>query len=152
MVENQLEKLDQEDFDFDAWKSSTIIVLSRIFGRTDQKIKELELLRVEYGSSWSMRAVSGSFDPETSAKKQGREIVEVALKELELYGDDILSPCGKVVDSAVAEVLRMADYRKLEEILAGDDPIVNKEEVNKYLKKLTKDELTMVLTSILLNK
>ena len=152
LLNEQLKKLDHEDFDFDAWKTSTTIALSRMFGPTDVKIKQLANLRVEYGSSWSMRAVSGSFDPISTAKKQGREIVAMAIKELDLYGEEILNPCGKLIDDALAEVLRMKDYRNLEAILSESDPIVKKESVNKFLKKLSKDELTMVLTAIVIER
>ena len=152
LLNEQLKKLDHEDFDFDAWKTSTTIALSRMFGPTDVKIKQLANLRVEYGNSWSMRAVSGSFDPISTAKKQGREIVAMAIKELDLYGEEILNPCGKLIDDALAEVLRMKDYRNLEAILSESDPIVKKESVNKFLKKLSKDELTMVLTAIVIER
>ena len=82
ILKTQLNKLEEEGFDFDAWKTATSIVLTRIFGSRDVKIMRLESIRVEYGSSWSMRAVSGSFDPIESAKKQGAEIVRVAIEEL----------------------------------------------------------------------
>ncbi len=149
LLKNQLEKLEREEFDFEAWKTSTVIILTRIFGPADVKIKQLESLRVEYGSSWSMRAVSGSFDPISSSKKQGREIVEVAINELELYGEEILSPCGQLVEDSLSEVLTVADYKALQGIITEQDAIKKNEALNKFLKKLSKDELTMVLTHIL---
>ena len=148
ILNEQLKKLDDSDFDFEAWKTSTIIVLTRIFGPADVKIKQLDNIRVEYGSSWSMRAVSGSFDPIWSSKKQGKEIVSMALKELELYGEDAINPCGRLIENALSEVLRMKDYKQLESLLTEKDAIAQKENVNKFLKKLSKDELTMVLTEI----
>ena len=149
ILKTQLKKLEEDGFDFEAWKTATVIVLTRVFGPRDVKIGRLESIRVEYGSSWSMRAVSGSFDPINSAKKQGAEIVRVAIEELDLYGEEVISPCGELIESAISEVLKMSDYRKLQELMSADDQIVKKEELNKFLKKFTKDELVMVLTNIL---
>ena len=144
----QLQKLDEKDFDFEAWKMATVIVLNRIFGPRDVKIRQLENIRVEYGSSWSMRAVSGSFDPVLSARKQGGEIVRVAIEELELYGEEVISPCGELVDESLSKVLKVDEYRKLEKMLEDTDEMTRSESLTKFFGKLSKDELVMVLTRI----
>ena len=38
----QIEKLDTEDFDLEAWKSSTIVLLKKVFGAQDPKIEQIE--------------------------------------------------------------------------------------------------------------
>jgi hypothetical protein len=34
LIKRQISKLDEKDFDLDAWKSSTTVILGRIFGDT----------------------------------------------------------------------------------------------------------------------
>jgi len=40
LLRSQVKKLDVDDFDLEAWKSSTVSLLTRIFGEDDGKVKE----------------------------------------------------------------------------------------------------------------
>lgn len=77
-----LTAINQNNFDLDAWKLKANIVLSKIFGSNDPKIKLVENLQYNF-SSWTLRDHSGGklHDP---VKTQAKEIIEAALLEIEL--------------------------------------------------------------------
>ncbi|MDH5598666.1 MAG: hypothetical protein OEY34_06060 [Cyclobacteriaceae bacterium] len=121
LIDYQIEKLNDEAFDFEAWKSGAMVILGRVFGPNDLKVQQLDSIRVEYGSSWSMRAVSGSFNPIASAIKQGREILTVAKKELELFGDEFVGIRGKYWEDILSAALKLNEYKKLQTLLNHND-------------------------------
>ncbi|MCF6342481.1 MAG: hypothetical protein L3J31_06720, partial [Bacteroidales bacterium] len=59
LLEQQISRLSNTGFDLEAWKKYTIIVLARIFGSNDEKIRQVEQLESEF-SSWSLRDASGN--------------------------------------------------------------------------------------------
>ena len=46
LLQAQIEKLNKKDFDLDAWKQYTVVLLSRIFGEHNPKIHQVE--KIEY--------------------------------------------------------------------------------------------------------
>lgn len=88
MLRGQIEKLDQKPFDLESWKKYTIVLLSSIFGDESQKIKQVEKIEYEY-TSWSLRDTTGHSSYLESCKKLGREILQVAIMELEDFGDEL---------------------------------------------------------------
>lgn len=51
LLKNQISKLDSENLDFVAWKSSIVILLGRIFGESSQNIKQMSDIKYTiYGS------------------------------------------------------------------------------------------------------
>ena len=81
----QIEKLDTEDFDLEAWKSSTIVLLKKVFGAQDPKIEQIEKLKIDY-SSWTLRDSNAKYKPIETCKKIGKEILLSAIDEIELLG------------------------------------------------------------------
>jgi hypothetical protein len=69
-------------FGVDAWKSSTIGIIERIFGRESRKIQEIE--RIELGRSVSHKGPS-QYYLET-VKETGRSIIEACISEIEILG------------------------------------------------------------------
>ena len=49
LLKNQMSKLDSENLNFNAWKSSTILLVERIFGENNQKIKEINNIKYTSG-------------------------------------------------------------------------------------------------------
>ena len=47
LLEEQIAKLTSKEFDFRAWKQYSIILLSRIFGDEDQKVKQISKLEID---------------------------------------------------------------------------------------------------------
>lgn len=85
LLKKQVQKLDAEDFDLEAWKGSTVSILSRIYPDHDAKLNQIEALHIDY-SSWALRDAKSTYNPMESCKKRGRELIETTLDELELLG------------------------------------------------------------------
>jgi hypothetical protein len=85
LLELQIDKLDAKDFELEAWKKYTIIILARIFGDTSEKINQIEKLEYEF-SSWSLRDASGNESYEEGTKKLAREILQASIDELKAFG------------------------------------------------------------------
>ena len=85
LLQQQIEKLNAKGFDFEAWKKYTIILLARIFGNNNMKIKQLDKIDYEF-SSWSLRDASGNESYEEGCKKLAQEVLQAAIDELEALG------------------------------------------------------------------
>jgi len=139
ILEEQIEKLNKKDFDLEAWKQYTIVLLARIFGDNNQKIRQIEKIEYDY-SSWSLRDTSGSSEYLITCKKLGREILQASIDELKTFGkpetnviaEDSVST--KVIISALENELRISQYRELV-------TLVNKEMAINEKKKLLKEKL-----------
>lgn len=86
LLKKQISKLDDEKFDLEAWKSSAIAVLSRIFGKNDMRTEQIENLKIDY-SSWALRDSSSTYKPVETAKNMGKEILNTAIEEIEIFGE-----------------------------------------------------------------
>jgi len=80
LLKGQLDKLDSKSFDLAAWKRSTIMILSSVFGPNNVRTKAIESIEHEY-NSWSLRDESGSKDP---VKIICRETLQAIINEIEL--------------------------------------------------------------------
>ena len=85
LLKKQIEKLENDDFDLEAWKTSAITVLHRIFGQTDPRSKQIDQLKIDY-SSWMLRDSNSNYKPIETAKLKGREIIKTAIEEIEIFG------------------------------------------------------------------
>lgn len=136
LLTNQIHKLELEDFDLEAWKSSTVSVLSRVFGKSDPRIGQIEGLKIDY-SSWALRDSNSKYKPIESCKRKGKEILVTAIEEIETFG----------IDQPKHELFPK-DFLKEEEIeilLSGS----NKTKKLKILKKLKKEDLQDLLLQLL---
>lgn len=78
---NQLLKaIDQKNFDLSVWKIKTNLLIKKLFGEADDKLKLIDALHYDY-SSWSLRDQSGSKQAD-AVKEQARGIIEAAIMEL----------------------------------------------------------------------
>ncbi len=85
VLQDQIEKLGAKDFDLNAWKNFTILLLERIFGQKTQKIDAIQKIKYDQGS-WVLRDETGYTNSMEACKKLGREILEEAIVELETFG------------------------------------------------------------------
>ena len=147
LLKNQLEKLEMEDFDLDAWKGSTTALLNRIYGENSPQANQVEKLKIDY-SSWSLRDSSSTYNPEQSCKQQGKAILEMVIMELENFGlPEENSPPSPV------SLLERESNGNLEEVkkvinsdLAPGEKVVA---LTKHLNSLRKDTLVKVISNIL---
>ena len=86
LLKKQITKLEENTFDLEAWKSSAISVLSRVFGKDDPRTHQIEELKIDY-SSWALRDSNANYKPVETAKLKGREILNTAIEEIEIFGD-----------------------------------------------------------------
>lgn len=85
LLKKQIDKLEAPDFDLEAWKSSSISVLTRVFGKEDGRAEQIEKLKIDY-SSWTLRDSNANYKPVESAKRMGKEIMQTAIDEIEIFG------------------------------------------------------------------
>ena len=120
VLKKQISKLDNDDFDLEAWKAATIVLLGRIFGDASTKISEIEKIKFDF-SSWSLRDSSSSHDQMESCKKRGRGVVEACITELEIFGLEESETMGRDENSAlrraVKQELKVSEFEKLIKIL-----------------------------------
>lgn len=115
LLSKQIEKLTDEEFDLEAWKTGAIAVLSRIFGPVDSRIHQVEQLKIDY-SSWTLRDSSSTYKPIETARKKGKELLQTAIEEIEIFGgpDDksSLLAAGLTEDIQKMDEKEKADYFK----------------------------------------
>lgn len=118
----QISNLDSDDFDLEAWKSGSIVLLSRVFGDASSKIEQIDKIKFDFGS-WSLRDSSGSHDQMESCKKRCKGIMEACITELEVLGIDqeptdvTSSSAIKALQLAIEEELKISQYKQLLSIL-----------------------------------
>ncbi len=135
LIKKQINKLDNDQFDLDAWKSSAYSVIKRIFGDFDPRLKQIEGLRIDY-SSWTLRDSNSKYKPIESSKNVGREILQSALEEIEVFGMEADS------DNGLEEYFDKSTFQKLQ------DPQLSPEDKLKLIKKMKKSDLEQVVLSL----
>jgi len=78
LIEKQIEKLDREDFDLEAWKVSTQLLLTQLFGKFDVKTITIRDLKIDYSSNM-LRDSNANYKPIDTCKRK------LAIAELELF-------------------------------------------------------------------
>lgn len=169
LIKIQIEKLEHSDFDLKAWKSSTIIILGRIFGETYNGIKAIE--NIKYSSSGVYTATTSStWNNMKSCKNQGKAILEACITELEIFG----KPDKKQVDSsgisinltqnqnqtvninllisALEEELTVSQLREVNDIMKSEGPKTEKKgKIINKIKSFGGDVASNILANILTN-
>lgn len=154
LLEKQIEKLDTKDFDLEAWKKYTIIILARIFGDKNQKITQVEKLEYEF-SSWSLRDASGNESYEAGTKKLAREILQAAIDELKVFGIPEIESDQAIQEflNILLDELKGSQVKQLKSILASRE---SKDEKQRKLKEILEGigeyGAYSVLTSMLMHK
>jgi hypothetical protein len=155
LLKKQIEKLERKDFDLEAWKNFTVVILGRIFGEDSHKINQIEGIEYEH-SSWSLRDTSG-VSAIQACKDLGKEILEASIVELESFGipaldhedpDEII----KIISEALHDELKGAQFRELKTILLSRETAVEKQmKVAEKLLSYGTDAAILVLSRILAN-
>ena len=154
LLQAQIDKLNTKGFDLDAWKQYTVVLLSRIFGEYDPKIKQIEKIEYDF-SSWSLRDTSGKSAYMETCKKLGREVLLASVDELKAFGLPDHEPREssipfQVLEKAFEEELKIAQFRELKAIiLSSDDVTSKKKSLDKLMESFDKDFAQKVLLSML---
>lgn len=156
LLRSRIEKLDAKDFDLEAWKNYTIVILERIFGPGNQKIEQIKKIHYDYGS-WSLRDTSGYSSYLDTCKKLSREILEASISELETFGaPDLKSPEQKQSESiktilnALEEELKVSQFKEIRSIANSDKAKEHKQkEIEEKLKSFGNEVALKILSTIL---
>jgi hypothetical protein len=155
IIKKQIDRLEIKEFDLEAWKKFTIVMLARIFGDNSEKIRQIESIEYDY-SSWSLRDTSGSSSYLESCKKLGRKILEASVEELEAFGlpdksgDD--DKFFRIIIEALQDELKGSQFRQLKDVILKTE---KEEDMRDKVREILNDYDTYVpvdiLTSILTN-
>lgn len=156
LLRKQIDKLNAVDFDLGAWKAGTIILLERLFGSDNQKIAQVEKIKYDQ-SSWALREAKGSTNMMETCKIQGKEIMLIAIDELENFGlpkdviDAQTAPFKTVIIKALENELKISQYKEVLRIINSDKTYSEKQkEVIETLNDYGHDYVANILASILL--
>ncbi len=133
LLKEQIKKIDDKDFDLEAWKILTVNILERIFGKHSSKIEQIKELKYDY-SSWAMRETSGAHD---SVEKRAKVILESAILEIEQFGlPDKNEQPTNIIAEVLKDELKGADYKRITAILSEEK---DEDEKSKLLFDLLND-------------
>jgi hypothetical protein len=133
LLQTKINKLENPDFDLEAWKTSVITTLIHVLGHQDARIKLINELKIDY-SSWALRDATAGYNPEATCKKQGREILESIIEEIELFGpsNQQSNPVENITDTNLVKSIDSKNWVA----------------VTAVLKKMKKEELVNVVMSL----
>ena len=149
LLKMQMEKLEEKKFDLEGWKNHTIILLERIFGEGNSRVKMIRDLHYDY-SSWNLRDATGvgkTYDP---VKVQAREILGAIVSEIELLGSPSKEGNKSVAMQLIEEELTGKQMKELETIIRSEE-VEKNEKIGKILQTLEKEKIISLLTRILLS-
>ena len=85
LIRQQIASLDIKKFDLEAWKSPTLLFVSRIFGSASEHVRQIRELKYDY-SSWTLRDTSGGGQLTDPVRVRAREILDAAISQLQNLG------------------------------------------------------------------
>ncbi|MBI9033590.1 MAG: hypothetical protein JEZ03_03865 [Bacteroidales bacterium] len=157
LLKNQIDKLSEKQFDLEAWKSYTSVLLGRIFGEKSHKITEINRITYNFGS-WTLRDTSGKETTLDSCKKKGKEILEASINELENFGlaskqqtEDKLVDVRSIIEP-LADELKGSQIKAIQNIIEAElESEEKKRQITEILISLDLNSLTEIIVSIIMN-
>ena len=137
-----LKAIDQRNFDLDVWKIKALLVIKKVFGESDEKLKMIEALHYDY-SSWSLRDQSGSKKSDT-IKEEARGIIEAAILEISLE-----EKSNSVMDALKQEITG-AQTDHLQQLI--QQPDVTEKDVVEFIQQISSEIKDRVLARLVMNK
>ncbi|WP_436514425.1 hypothetical protein [Ekhidna sp. To15] len=131
LLKKQISKLEEDTFNLEAWKTSAITVLHRIFGESDPRAKQIDNLKIDY-SSWALRDSNSNYKPVETAKLKGKEVLNTAIDEIEIFG---------APESHAMDVLGQDFVKKLQEM--------SESQRKKHFNDMKKSELVQLLMKLM---
>jgi hypothetical protein len=131
VLEGQIQKLEAKDFDLNAWKNFTILLLERIFGRQSNKIEAIQKIKYDQGS-WVLRDETGYTNSMAACKNLGREVLEEAIVELETFGLPAESPDTipfEIVLTALQDELTGSQFREIKKAVGEKGAIEDRKKI-----------------------
>ena len=156
LLQKQIEKLNDKDFDFEAWKKYSLLQLTRIFGKEDPKITQLNNIDFEF-NSWSLRDASGNESYEEGSKRLAREVLQAAIDELDIYGlphkESNVNDLINEIIGIITDELKGSQIKKLKEVLTSNESEEEKKRrIKELIEELGENSSIKILTNILLHQ
>jgi hypothetical protein len=152
VLQEQISRLAAKDFDLNAWKNFSVLLLERIFGKDTRKIEAIQKIRYDQGS-WVLRDQTGYTNSMEACKKLGKEILEEAIIELKAFGPPESS--GNLVDigiiiTALEDELTGSQVREIRKILGEEKSAEEKKKlIMTKLKSYGQDTAFAIVAGIL---
>jgi hypothetical protein len=169
LLQQQITKLDDKEFDLDGWKNSTIVLLNRIYGDDYPGIKSIEKIKFESGGI-AFGDSSSFWDNMKSCKKQGKDLLDACIRELQTFGQPtkkVTSNSGinihltqnqnqtiniQLLVSALENELTVSQFREINEIMNSPESSADKKKtIIDKLKSFGSDVASNILANILTN-
>ena len=155
VLQDQIEKLETKDFDLNAWKNFTILLLERIFGQKTKKVDAILKIKYDQGS-WVLRDETGYTNSMEACKKLGREILEEAIVELEAFGapeETVNTIPFEIILDALQDELTGSQFREIKKALEEERQIENlKKILVTKLKGFDSEGIYAIVANILSNE
>ena len=145
LLKKQRERIDSDDFDLEAWKSTTSALISRVFGIEDPRIKIIEDLKIDYGS-WALRDASSKYDPVATCKRKAKDLVDMSLEELHLETGDK----NAAIMTVLEDYLTGKELNEVKAVLAQKNKKKIPADLKVLLQKYKAPKLADILASILI--
>lgn len=151
LLREQIERLNEKDFDLDAWKNHTVIFLERIFGKDNSKIKMIKDLKYDY-SSWSLRdtAAAGKSKDKDPVRVQAEELLEAIIAELENLGLPQEKPGNDRLWELLQDELTGKQVKEIQTLIKSEDK-EKEEKIANILEKMEKEDLAMTVAKLLIS-
>lgn len=148
LLKAQREKLSGRSFDLEGWKSQTLLLAQRIFGKDHPVVKMISDLKYDY-SSWHLRDVTGNKETEDPVKVQARQVLDAAVTELEALGVPTTEKQTDAVWKILEEELTGKQVKELQDILSGSNE-GRLEKIREKLNILKKEDLVNIISRMMI--
>jgi hypothetical protein len=131
VLQDQIEKLAAKDFELNAWKNFTVLLLERIFGPRSKKIEAIQQIKYDMGS-WVLRDETGYTNTMEACKKLGREILEEAIVELGAFGAPEEAGDAipfEIILNALKDELTGSQFREIKKALEEERQIEDRKKI-----------------------
>jgi hypothetical protein len=149
LLKQQISSLETKKFDLEAWKSHTMIFISRIFGTSSEHLRLIRDLKYDY-SSWSLRDTSGSMQLTDPVRTRAREILEAAITELQTFGSPMKVSSSSEILEAFRNELTGKEMDELQKLLSLPEK-EKTEGLKAFLSARKKDNLVSMLVQLLIS-
>jgi hypothetical protein len=139
LLTKRIEKLEEKDFDLEAWKSATVSTMEGFMKESDPRIKKINELKIDY-SSWALRDATSKYNPEETCKKKGKEILQAIIDELEIESE---------MQGEAVSILEILEKHLDKKTIQSLDETEDTETVLSILKREKKESLAKALSEIL---
>ena len=148
LIRELIDRLNNQKFDLDAWKTHAEVYLEPIYGKDSSLLKMIRELRYDY-SSWNLRDTSGAGKPGNPVLVQAKEILEAAIVSLQQFGIPEHKSETSKAWSLLEEEMTGKQLKELRTTVQSDDT-AKSEKIIDILETLDSGKLAKIIAGILI--